>query len=103
MTTIAVSRPATTAPRAVTRATGESLVVRWALTAIALIFLAVTLVLPLALVFHQAFSKGLEAYWRAISDPHAPRGARLTLLIASVAVPVNLLFVVAGARGTSQF
>ncbi len=60
MTTLAVSRPATTAPRAVTRATGESPVVRWTLTAIALIFLAFTLVLPLALVFHQAFSKGLD-------------------------------------------
>jgi sulfate transport system permease protein len=103
MTTLAVSRPATTAPRAVTRATGESPVVRWTLTAIALIFLAVTLVLPLALVFHQAFSKGLEAYWRAISDPDALSAARLTLLIASIAVPINLVFGVAAAWCISKF
>jgi sulfate transport system permease protein len=103
MTTLAISRPATTAPRAVTRATGESPVVRWTLTAIALIFLAVTLVLPLALVFHQAFSKGLEAYWRAISDPDALSAARLTLLIASIAVPINLVFGVAAAWCISKF
>ena len=103
MTTLTLSRPATTAPRAVTRATGESPVVRWTLTAIALIFLAVTLVLPLALVFHQAFSKGLEAYWRAISDPDALSAARLTLLIASIAVPINLVFGVAAAWFISKF
>ena len=103
MTTIAVSRPATTAPRAITRATGESPVVRWTLTAIALIFLAFTLVLPLALVFHQAFSKGLAAYWRAISEPDALSAARLTLLIASIAVPINLVFGVAAAWCISKF
>ena len=103
MTTLAVSRPATTAPRAVTRATGESPVVRWTLTAIALIFLAFTLVLPLALVFHQALSKGLEAYWRAISEPDALSAARLTLLIASIAVPINLVFGVAAAWCISKF
>ena len=103
MTTLAVSRPATTAPRAVTRATGESPVVRWTLTAIALVFLAFTLVLPLALVFHQAFSKGLAAYWRAISDPDALSAARLTLLIASIAVPINLVFGVAAAWCISKF
>jgi sulfate transport system permease protein len=103
MTTLAISRPATTAPRAVTRATGESPVVRWALTAIALVFLAFTLVLPLALVFHQAFSKGLEAYWRAISEPDALSAARLTLLIAAIAVPINLVFGVAAAWCISKF
>ena len=103
MTTLAVSRPATTAPRAVTRATGESPVVRWALTGIALIFLAFTLVLPLALVFHQALSKGLAAYWQAISEPDALSAARLTLLVASIAVPINLVFGVAAAWCISKF
>jgi sulfate transport system permease protein len=103
MTTLAVSRPATTAPRAVTRATGESPVVRWTLTAIALVFLAFTLVLPLALVFHQAVSKGLAAYWRAISEPDALSAARLTLLIASIAVPINLVFGVAAAWCIAKF
>jgi sulfate/thiosulfate transport system permease protein len=103
MTTLAVSRPATTAPTAITRATGESPVVRWTLTAIALVFLAFTLVLPLALVFHQALSKGLDAYWRAISEPDALSAARLTLLIASIAVPINLGFGVAAAWCIAKF
>ena len=86
-----------------TRATGESRVVRWTLTAIALAFLAVTLVLPLALVFVQALAKGLPAYWQAIREPDALSAARLTLLIASIAVPVNLVFGVAAAWCISKF
>jgi sulfate/thiosulfate transport system permease protein len=103
MTTIAVARPATTAPRAVTRATGESPAVRWTLTAIALAFLAFTLVLPLVLVFHEALSKGVDAYLAAIREPDALSAARLTLLIASIAVPVNLVFGVSAAWCIAKF
>ncbi|HUR95844.1 MAG TPA: sulfate ABC transporter permease subunit CysW [Gemmatimonadales bacterium] len=103
MTTVAAATHATTAPRAVTRATGESPAVRWTLTAIALVFLALTLLLPLALVFHQAFSKGLTAYQEAITDPDALSAARLTLLVASIAVPINLVFGVAAAWCISKF
>jgi sulfate/thiosulfate transport system permease protein len=84
-------------------ATGESRAVRWTLTAVALIFLALTLALPLALVFHEAVSKGLAAYWAAITEPDALSAARLTLLIAGIAVPVNLVFGVAAAWCTSKF
>jgi sulfate/thiosulfate transport system permease protein len=103
MATVAVSRAATSAPRAVTRATSESRAVRWTLTGIALVFLALVLVLPLALVFHQALAKGLPAYWQAITDPDARSAARLTILIASIAVPVNLVFGVAAAWCISKF
>lgn len=103
MGTAAVARPATTAPRAITRATGESRVVRWTLTGVALAFLGLTLVLPLVLVFVQALAKGLPAYWEAIREPDALSAARLTLLIASIAVPVNLIFGVAAAWCISKF
>jgi sulfate transport system permease protein len=103
MATIAVSRPATTAPRAIERATGESAVIRWTLTATALGFLALTLVLPLILVFHEALAKGFAAYLAAIREPDALSAAKLTLLIASVAVPVNLVFGVAAAWCISKF
>ncbi len=103
MATTAISRLATTAPRAVTRATGESRVVRWTLTGIALTFLGLTLVLPLALVFAQALSKGLPAYWDAIKEPDALSAAKLTLLVASIAVPINLIFGVAAAWCISKF
>jgi len=103
MAATAVYRPATTAPRAVTRATGESRAVRWTLTTIALVFLAFTLALPLALVFTEALAKGLPAYWAAIREPDALSAAKLTLLVASIAVPVNLIFGVSAAWAISKF
>jgi sulfate transport system permease protein len=103
MATTAFSRPATTAPRAIQRATGESAVIRWTLTAAALAFLALTLVLPLILVFHEALAKGFAAYLDAIREPDALSAARLTLLIASIAVPINLVFGVAAAWCISKF
>ena len=103
MSSIALSRPAISAPRAVTRATGESRPVRWILTAVALAFLALTLVLPLVLVFAQALSKGVAAYWEAVKEPDALSAAKLTLLIAGIAVPVNLVFGVAAAWAITKF
>ena len=103
MTTAAVLRSAATAPRAVTRATGESRAVRWTLIGTALVFLALVLLLPLALVFVQAFAKGLPAYWQAIREPDALSAAKLTLLIAAIAVPANLVFGVAAAWCISKF
>jgi sulfate transport system permease protein len=101
--TLAIARPAPSAPRAVTRATGESPLVRWTLTGVALVFLAFILVLPLALVFEQAFTKGLDAYWRAISEPDALAAAKLTVLVALVAVPINVMFGIAAAWCISKF
>ena len=103
MASIALSRPATTAPRAVTRATGESRVVRWTLITVALVFLALTLLLPLTLVFAQALSKGFAAYLDAIKEPDALSAAKLTLLVASIAVPINLVFGVAAAWCITKF
>jgi sulfate/thiosulfate transport system permease protein len=103
MASIAVPRPAITAPRAVTRATGESRVVRWSLTAVALLFLGLTLVLPLVLVFAQALAKGFSAYVEAITEPDALSAAKLTLMIAAIAVPVNLVFGVAAAWCITKF
>jgi sulfate transport system permease protein len=73
------------------------------LIGIALVFLALVLVLPLVLVFVQAFSKGLPAYWEAIAEPDALSAAKLTLLVASIAVPINLIFGVAAAWCISKF
>jgi sulfate transport system permease protein len=94
---------ATTAPRAVTRATGETRLVRWLLTGSALLFLGLVLVIPLVLVFAQAFAKGLPAYWSAITESDALSAARLTLLVAAIAVPANLVFGVAAAWAIAKF
>ena len=103
MATTAVLRPATAAPRAVTRATGESRLVRWTLVGTALLFLALVLLLPLATVFTQALAKGLPAYLEAIREPDALSAAKLTLLIASIVVPLNLVFGVAAAWCITKF
>ncbi len=103
MTSIAVPRSAATAPRAIARPTGESRLVRWALITLALAFLAFTLLLPLVLVFSQAFSKGWAIYWQAITEPDALSAAKLTLLIAAIAVPVNMIFGVAAAWCITKF
>ena len=103
MATTALERSATLAPRAITRSTGESPIVRWTLTSIALLFLLVTLLLPLILVFTEALSKGITAYWEALTDPDALSAARLTLLVALIVVPVNLAFGVAAAWCISKF
>jgi sulfate transport system permease protein len=103
MTATAVLRPATAAPRAVIRATGESRLVRWALIGTALLFLALVLLLPLAIVFTQALAKGLPAYFEAIREPDALSAAKLTLLIAGIAVPINLVFGIAAAWCIAKF
>ena len=103
MATVAILRSAATAPRAVTGATGESRLVRWALIAVALGFLSLVLVLPLALVIVQAFAKGLPTYWEAIRDSDALSAAKLTLLVAAIAVPANLIFGIAAAWCIAKF
>ncbi len=84
-------------------ARGESPVVRWVLVAVALAFLALFLVLPLASVFAKAFEKGVSQYWSAVTEPDARSAIRLTLLTAATAVPLNLLFGVAASWAIAKF
>ena len=84
-------------------AIGESRLVRWSLTAIALGFLAAFLLLPLASVFAEALAKGWAAYGRALVTPEALAAVRLTLLAAGIAVPLNLVFGVAAAWAIAKF
>jgi sulfate transport system permease protein len=73
------------------------------LLGVALGFLALTIVLPLAVVFAEALKKGLPAYLTAISDPDALAALRLTLLVAGIAVPVNIGFGLAAAWAITKF
>ena len=99
MAATAVLRAGTASPRAVTRATGESRLVRWTLIGTALVFLALVLLVPLATVFHQALVKGLPAYLEAIREPHALSAAKLTLLIAGIALAIATLLRLTGLLG----
>lgn len=81
----------------------EPLAVRMALIALALLFLAVVLVLPLVTVFAQAFRKGAAVYVAALTDPMALSAVKLTLLTAAAAVPLNTLFGLAAAWAITKF
>jgi sulfate/thiosulfate transport system permease protein len=85
------------------RAPTEPLVVRAALLAVAVLFLAVFLVLPLVAVFAQALEKGFAAYLTALREPDAGAAIRLTLLTAAIAVPLNLLFGLAASWAIAKF
>ena len=83
--------------------TTESPAVRWLLTALALGFMALFLVLPLAAVFVEALKSGWSAYRDALKEPDALAAIRLTLLTAAIAVPLNLVFGVAAAWCIAKF
>jgi len=85
------------------RATAEPVLVRWLLIGVALAFLALFLLAPLAAVFTQAFRKGFQAYIAALTEPDALTAIRLTLLVAVIAVPANLVFGVSAAWAIAKF
>lgn len=87
----------------VPEATLEPLWVRVILTGIALVFLTLFLFIPLIAVFAEAFKKGWEVYLMAITSPDAWSAIKLTLLIAAIAVPLNLVFGVAAAWTIAKF
>lgn len=81
----------------------EPLWVRWLLIGGALSFLFSFIFLPLALVFIQAFSKGVSYYFNALSEPNALLAAKLTLTAAGIAVPLNMVFGVAASWSIAKF
>ena len=91
--------------RGVTRARHltEPAWLRGLLITIVLLFLALFLVLPLAVVFTEAFSQGWRAYLSAVVHPDALAALKLTLLAAAIAVPANLLFGVAAGWAIAKF
>jgi sulfate transport system permease protein len=76
---------------------------RFILIAVALAFMAAFLLLPLLVVFVQALAKGAGAYVAAVSDPMAWAAIRLTLMVAAIAVPMNVVFGVVAAWAITKF
>jgi len=77
--------------------------VRFVVIAIAVTFLTVFVVLPLVIVFAQAFSKGVGVYFSALADPEALSAIRLTLLVAVISVGLNLVFGIVAAWAIAKF
>ena len=85
------------------RATTEPAIVRWLLITIALLFLVLFLIIPVSVVFLEAFKKGLDVYKTAVTDPDALAAVKLTLLTAGISVPLNVVFGIAAAWAISKF
>ncbi len=81
----------------------ESRPARAGLMALAFAFLGIFLVLPLVIVFQQAFAKGAGAYLTALTDPDTRSAIRLTLLVAAISVPLNVVFGIAAAWAIAKF
>ncbi len=92
-----------TTVRSARKGTTEAAWVRYTLIGVALLFMFLFLVLPLAAVFTEAMRKGLDAYLEALKDPDAWSAIRLTLLTAAVAVPLNLVFGVSAAWAIAKY
>jgi sulfate transport system permease protein len=95
-----IDRPATPSAQEIRT---EPFLVRWTLITIAIAFLTIFVVLPLVVVFTEAFSKGIGAYVAALSDPEALSAIRLTLTVAAISVGLNLVFGVIAAWAIAKF
>jgi len=76
---------------------------RWSLIVVAVAYLVFLLFLPLAAVFVNALQKGIGAYFHSFADADTLFAIRLTLLIAAIAVPLNLTFGVAASWAIAKF
>lgn len=77
--------------------------IRYLTLTLALGFISVMLVLPLAAVFYEAFRSGLEVYWASITESDARAAIRLTLLVVLFAVPLNIVFGVCAAWAITKY
>jgi sulfate transport system permease protein len=85
------------------RVNTESPGVRRLLIAVAFVFLFMFLLLPLVSVFYQALRHGLEEYLAALVEPETFAAIRLTLIVAAISVPANLVFGLAAAWAIAKF
>jgi sulfate transport system permease protein len=85
------------------RGTEESRVMKWTLIVCALAFCFIFLLLPLVNVFVQALAKGWSFYLQSLLHPDSCAALRLTLLVAGISVPLNVLFGLAAAWAIAKF
>jgi sulfate transport system permease protein len=70
---------------------------------LAMVFLVFFLFLPLVSVFVEAFRKGWQEYYEALVEPDAVAAIQLTLLVAAIAVPLNLVFGLCASWAIAKF
>lgn len=84
-------------------ATREPRWVKITLLTIALLFFISCLMLPLILVFVEAFKQGVHVYFEALINPDTLSAVKLTLLTAAIAVPLNVVFGIAAAWCVAKY
>jgi sulfate/thiosulfate transport system permease protein len=84
-------------------ATSESAGFRAALIVIALAFFGIFLLMPLIVVFVEAFRGGWSGYVKAIDNPDALSAIGLTLMVAAIAVPANMIFGICAAWAIAKY
>ena len=84
-------------------ATREPAWVRLLVISISLLFFASCLFLPLVLVFVEGFKQGISVYFQALIDPYTLSAVKLTLWVAAIVVPLNVIFGVAAAWLITKF
>jgi sulfate transport system permease protein len=85
------------------RSTTEDRLTQALLIGLAFAFLAFFLLLPLVAVFSEALEQGFGTFLRAVSDPDALAAIRLTLIIAAISVPLNVVFGLAASWAITKF
>ena len=75
---------------------------RYALRTVALVYLFILLVVPVALIFWRSFEHGLGQFWEWITTPAAISALQLSLLIVAIVVPLNVVFGVATALALTR-
>ena len=97
------ARYSNSAVRASQRGTEESPVAKWLLITVALGFSCVFLLLPLVNVFVQGLAMGWAYYWHALVHPDSLAAMRLTVLVAAISLPLNVVFGLAAAWLIAKF
>ena len=83
--------------------TEDSAALKLTLSAIAIAFVGVFLLLPLLVVFTEAFAEGWDHVWTTITDPDSLAAIKLSLTAAAIAVPLNTVFGISAAWAIATF
>ncbi|HSH92592.1 MAG TPA: sulfate ABC transporter permease subunit CysW, partial [Roseimicrobium sp.] len=85
------------------RGSEEHGVVKWTLVVISLLFVGTFLLLPLINVFAQALAKGWGMYWKSLQDPDTRSAIKLTMIVAAISLPLNVVFGVMASWAVAKF
>jgi sulfate/thiosulfate transport system permease protein len=103
MSDAAIGAPGALPRKKLRPVTQDTPLARFALIAVSVIFLLLFLFAPLAVVFTEAISKGWGAFIEVFSEPDAVAAIKLTLIVAAIVVPANLVFGLAAAWSIAKF